>query len=436
VEGLSFWQRENPSEWTDPKCTDDLLRCSGARVHILIANVAHYQDLQGGAPKIAFDESRKFLEDGHSVTVLAPAIETLAPESETVNGVRLVRYRVPHLNLVDPRRIWCHRNAAIDALRTHVKAPVSVIHGHVPLAYLAACEVYGRGARTIYSFHSPATMEMQLNWSSGTMTEKLKRIPGLPVLRVLERKCLRKSDVLTAFSRFTRENIIRIHGGVLANRIKVLPGWVDLQRFRIISNQEETRNKIGWPKDVPVLFTLRRLVKRMGLDRLVRAAALVRDRGLKMHLVIGGSGPMRQELEDLVQELRLPERVQFAGRVSDEQVPLMYGACDAFALPTTALECFGLITVEALACGRPVLATPVGAIPEVLGQFEPKWLARSASAEDIADLITAFLKGELPSHSPGELRDKAEQLYSHKVRLDELCRLVVAGRVRGRGSRK
>ncbi len=63
----------------------------------------------------------------------------------------------------------------------------------------------------------------------------------------------------------------------------------------------------------------------------------------------------------------------------------MYGAADAFVLPTSELECFGLPVLESLACGRPVLAAPVGAIPELLRPFEPAWLADGSSPEAIAD---------------------------------------------------
>ena len=63
--------------------------------------------------------------------------------------------------------------------------------------------------------------------------------------------------------------------------------------------------------------------------------------------------------------------VTVGGEVSEQDLPLMYGACDAFVLPTRSLECFGLIAIEALSAGRPVMATPVGAIPEVLRTSSP-----------------------------------------------------------------
>jgi glycosyltransferase involved in cell wall biosynthesis len=219
--------------------------------------------------------------------------------------------------------------------------------------------------------------------------------------------------------------MFRIHGADLGGRVQVIPGWVDLERFQIIPDRTAAKRALGWPLDVPVLFTLRRLVPRMGLDRLVRAVAIVRDRGQKLHLVIGGSGPLRQELEQLAVSLNLSSSIRFVGRVADADLPTMYGACDAFVLPTAGLECFGLIALEALACGRPVLATPVAAIPEVVSNFEKQWLATSADEAGITNLLHAYLSGRLPDHSPAQLRRRTKELYSQSTRLQQFATAVL-----------
>jgi glycosyltransferase involved in cell wall biosynthesis len=107
--------------------------------------------------------------------------------------------------------------------------------------------------------------------------------------------------------------------------------------------------------------------------------------------------------------------VRFLGRLEDDQLPLAYAGCDAFVLPTAELECFGLIAVEALSAGRPVLATPVGAIPEIIGRFEPSWLAQTAEVDDIARLLRGFLKGELRLHDPQWLHQEAHRHYGRDI---------------------
>jgi glycosyltransferase involved in cell wall biosynthesis len=105
---------------------------------------------------------------------------------------------------------------------------------------------------------------------------------------------------------------------------------------------------------------------------------------------------------------------------------LAYAACDAFVLPTAALEGFGIIALEVLASGRPVLATPVGGIPEILEQVEPKWMAGGSDARSIAQVLRQFLDGNLPQHSARELHAFVESRFAHT--LDDLAGLILASR--------
>jgi len=149
------------------------------------------------------------------------------------------------------------------------------------------------------------------------------------------------------------------------------------------------------------------------------------ERGLDFHLMIGGAGPLRRNLETLARDLNLSGRVHFLGYVPDSHLPLMYGACDAFVLPSAALECFGLIAIEALACGRPVLASPLAAIPEILNRFEPRWMARSASEEAIADLLADFLLGNLPVHPAQDLRAVVARHYEIGAAIPQFAELLL-----------
>jgi glycosyltransferase involved in cell wall biosynthesis len=121
----------------------------------------------------------------------------------------------------------------------------------------------------------------------------------------------------------------------------------------------------------------------MGIDLLIRAAAEVPG----IQVVIGGEGPLRAELEALAASLGVNAR--FLGYVRDEDLPSLYRAADLFVLPTRALEGFGLVAIEAMACGTPALGTPVGALPEVLGPLG--LLFEAAEPGAIAAGIRRFL---------------------------------------------
>ena len=146
--------------------------------------------------------------------------------------------------------------------------------------------------------------------------------------------------------------------------------------------------------DEIALFTVRRLVARMGLENLIEAFRLSasRRRGRRMRLFIAGKGPLRSRLEALMERNELLDSVRLLGFVPDDLLKKYYRAADAFVMPTEQLEGFGIVSIEALASDLPVIATPAGANPEVAGAACPELLARSTEAADIAEKIDYFVE--------------------------------------------
>jgi glycosyltransferase involved in cell wall biosynthesis len=81
-------------------------------------------------------------------------------------------------------------------------------------------------------------------------------------------------------------------------------------------------------------------------------------------------------------------------------------------MPTAQLEGFGIPLLEAMACGKPVLATPIGAMPEIVRPFEPRWVAQGADPLRLAELIGSYLAGNLPRHTPERIRGYVMANYS------------------------
>ena len=129
----------------------------------------------------------------------------------------------------------------------------------------------------------------------------------------------------------------------------------------------------------------------MGIENLLRAVAELAGEEPGLHLYVVGQGSLRGPLEQQTAALQLGDRVHFTGRMADKLLPLCYQAADAFVLPTEQLEGFGLVTVEALASGCPVVATPVGATPEILEPLDPNLLATGPAPTQIAAALRDFL---------------------------------------------
>lgn len=379
---------------------------------IVLTSYQYQPDHPSGANRLAHDEALYLVRQGHEVWMIVSAIDPKEPPFREQDGLNVLRYPAPGYRGFDPRRRAYHQKAAASMIGKYIPRPIDVIHGHSLLPYSGGMSLLKDKARSCYTVHSPVSLEMIAGGREASPAVRARLALTARLAKNIERKCIEDSEHVTAFSEYTRNLIQEIHGGTCSAKTIRVSGWVDLDRFKVCQDRERLKSQLGWPLDRPVFFTLRRLVARTGIDRLLHAVREVRSRGFRFELMIGGSGPLKGRLERLARELAVEDRVRFLGHVTDEDLPAMYAAADAFVLPTAELECFGLIALEALACGRPVLATPVGAIPEMLDPIEPGWLCRDNSAEAIAEKITSFLRQELPCHEPDRLREHVAAHYS------------------------
>jgi glycosyltransferase involved in cell wall biosynthesis len=242
----------------------------------------------------------------------------------------------------------------------------------------------------LYCFYSPAGVEYGLRAErpeTGTAPAGTGIVTA--VLARLERRAINHSHRVVVLSEFSRSILEENHGRAIPP-VVIIPAGVDLERFHPSTNRAAIKKKLNLPRDVPLLLTIRDLEQRMGIDSLLQALAdLHKDR--RLFCIIGGSGPMRSFLEDRAAQLGIMEVVRFLGHIPEDELPLYYQAADLFVLPTRAHEGFGLVTVEALACGTPVLATPVGASPEILAPLDARLVTTSASAQALTESMRRVL---------------------------------------------
>jgi glycosyltransferase involved in cell wall biosynthesis len=361
-----------------------------------------FLDAPGGGYRIAWELARLAREEGQRVALLCGSTDRdPAPGLADVEGVRVVRYRFPSAAKLDPRR-WTRQVAEARAAfrRELASERWDVVHAHMPVGARAVFPEVP-DARRIYTVHSPAALEQRINWDDGTLAGRLKTLVGLPLLARAERRALRSATAVHVLSNFTARELARAHGSAVTGKVARIPWWQDVPPVAG-PTREEARRRLGWPVDRPVLFSLRRLVKRMGLDTLIDAAGPLAAEYSFM-LALAGDGPERTRLEAQAKRVAVDGSVRFMGRLSDEDLGLAYHACDAFVLPTRALECFGIIVLEAFAHGRPVLASRAGAIPELMEPVLPGWLFEPGDVAGLRGLLREFLSMRLSRPSPDRL---------------------------------
>lgn len=277
----------------------------------------------------------------------------------------------------------------------------------------------------IYNFHSPSHEEYLLLHPKASMS---RRYFPANVRRFIEYFCVKKAAWVMVESRYMKAKVAEIHK-IPGERIVVNPGGVDLEKFRPPQDPGMLKKELGLPESKIHLLTVRNLEPRMGLDNLLKCIYILKTRQAGIHLVLGGEGPEKKNLENLIREYDLDDAVTMTGFIPSDRLPEYYGAADFFILPTRQLEGFGLVTVESMACGTPVLGTPVGGTKEILSAFDSRFLFKDSSPEAMAEGIkTAISNNFINRKNYDELRVQCrkyvERNYSWQRHVDQLMSII------------
>lgn len=216
---------------------------------------------------------------------------------------------------------------------------------------------------------------------------------GALVTQAIRRACLREATHVIAVSQFTAERAIE--AGALAERVRVINPGVDCERFSPPTSREP--NRFRDPDGGPHLLTVARLVERKGIDRVIAALPALIQGHPRLRYLIAGEGPDRTRLERLVAEHGVVDHVCWLGTVGEAALPELYAAGDVFVLASRTIagegdvEGFGLVLLEAQACGTPVVATRSGGMPDALRHGITGELMQDDQPETIANVLGRLL---------------------------------------------
>jgi glycosyltransferase involved in cell wall biosynthesis len=361
-------------------------------MNILFLSEVSAVEVIGGAERVLREQALGLHRRGHQVSIVARAPAADVRPMVAIDGVTEHRYPVSRGSA--PAFAWSSAQGAYHAAR-HLAAlrepDALILHQALP-GLRPVLHRSGRPPALIYVCHSLAHEEfLSRSAPDGDGSALLTGRVHAWIRRNLERVVIRRCDRVVVLSEFMRRRVMQAHG-VSADRIRITPGGADLERFCQVQDRATVRNRLALPAERIMLFTVRNLVLRMGLEALVTAIAALQGEFPGLLLLVGGEGPLRSTLEAQIRELGLKDRVRLLGFVAEKELPLYYQAADLVLMPTKELEGFGLVTVEALACGAPVLGTPVGAIPEILSQVDPALVADASDAPALARALGALLR--------------------------------------------
>ena len=274
-----------------------------------------------------------------------------------------------------------------------------LVHSHYWLSgWVGEKAAESWGAPHVLTFHTLAEIKMQ---SRAGVKES-------PLRARAERELMASAQLIIASSVQEKTAMIRLYDAP-QSRIEVVPCGVDLTLFRPL-DVNEARQKLGLNGEKVIVY-VGRIEPIKGLELLLRSAAIMElEESLKV-LVIGGDVTPEldvRHLKDLAGELGIEKVMEFVGVVDQKLLPLYYNAADVCVVPSH-YESFGLVALEALACGTPVVASRVGGLPAVVQHGRTGYLLPWRCPEPFADSLEVILSSKGLQKSMGlAARKRAE----------------------------
>lgn len=342
----------------------------------------------GGSGRVILEVGSRLASLGHRVSILAGAHES-SRWIHQYNGAALEWMSFPY-PIAEARRLssWMTYFQRLRAARASLDRPDLFVHNQPLTSWcLGKC-----ATPSAYVYHSPWSLEY-LVAAEGASSDALgpstlRGAVAAGVRNRLEAGVVRRARRVFTLSNTMKAHAIALHG-IRPDLVEVRPGSADLDRFSPLAEErrQQVRSRLGVAPGEILLVCVRRLIPRTGVDLLIAALELVVARRPRVKVIVAGRGQLQDVLFARGRRLSDTGCLRFAGYVPEEDLAGLYGAADAAVMPTRALEGFGLSTLEALACGTPVLATPVGGSVEILGGLDSRLLASEVSATALADLL-------------------------------------------------
>ena len=352
----------------------------------------------GGMSVYIRELARELGRLGHQIDIYTlPRNGDHRPVIHLYDNVRLIQLNIPMNARISKQGLYPYLPnffRALENFRINQNLEYSLVHSHYWLSGLLGNWIQKIWQRPhIVMFHTLGAVKNSIGLGR---TEPEIRIAA-------EKKIVRTCHRILAPTQRERERLMRFYGAS-AEKIGVVPCGVNLDFFFPIDKMT-ARKKLGFDPDETILLYVGRFEPLKGLNRLLKAMAYLDHRPGVRLLVIGGDGnddPEFKYLRQTAAECGIEDKVVFAGRIEQEYLLPYYSSADALVIPSY-YESFGLVGLEALACGRPVISTPVGAMESLIRQKKTGQLVSDTSPQSLALGIESIIS-DLTTSSADRIR--------------------------------
>ncbi len=323
----------------------------------------------GGVESHVLELSKHLQKRGHEILVITTQLEGTESrsvvEGVTVKRIEPVSIRFSTPIVPDVRHIL--RDMYYDILHSHLPPPL--------MTFFGLWGIRNRDIPSVLTYHC----DLEIPHPFGPLMVNLYQ-------RTLGTYSVSKADkIITTTSTYGATS-----RAVWYRDAEIIPNAVDPERFHPRNSGKKIRERHDIDPDHKVVMYVGRLVYHKGLEFLVRSAKYLDD---DTKYLIVGTGDFKPELERIVKDEELEDKVIFAGRVSNEDLPYYYGATDVFVLPSVSrLEAFGIVTLEAMASEVPVVVSDIPGVREVITEGRNGLVAEPMNPQDIAGKIRLILE--------------------------------------------
>ncbi len=314
---------------------------------------------------------KKILEKKHNVYIFAPGKKDW--QDENIFYFKSKAYsKYPDYRIASPLPIFSKKITKIIR-----NLEIDIIHSHSPgiVGTYAVVASHSNSLPLVFTYHT--FIQDSVYFFSEGMQNFARRL-----LNIWLRWYFRRCSAIIAPSNYVAERLKNFH-----EKIEVIPTGIDIKRFE---NGDGKKLRERYQK--PIILHVGRIVREKNIDLLIDAFPLI-NKKVDAVVLIGGEGPYKKELMKKVKKKGFQKSIIFTGFIKDEELPDYYKAASVFAFPST-YETQGIVALEAMAAGTPVVAARARAIPEFVIDGKTGYLFEPGNKKEMAEKIVMAIEEE------------------------------------------
>lgn len=322
----------------------------------------------GGVENYVYGLSKQLAKNGYDVKVICASEPISSKTKENIEGIEVNRLKfigkIANTNIT-PMLPFKLLREDFDIIHTHIPTPWSADWSAIISAL--------KRKKLIVTYHNDIVGKGFMNYIAKLYNRTMLQFVLKTAHKIIitQEKYIEHSPYLKRYK----------------NKIVVIPVGIDTQRFRPMKGIKKGKNIVGF------LSVLDEYHRYKGLDYLLRAISLAKEKIPEIKLLVGGSGALLPEYMEMAKEFGIAQNVEFLEFIPEDKLVEFYNKLDVFVLPSTSSdqEGFGTVLMEALACGTPVIATKIAGIAREIKSNDLGFIINPHDHNEISEALIKIL---------------------------------------------